>query len=138
MLLLLYFLYIVYFGVVTSDKILFSCISMSSLSRIQRFFSKMKLVKILLRTELKQTNLENRLHISTERPKENFIDTVLLIHFIDELKHCNSDMRMDLQLLVSMFLCLYSISLVARLSFRIIFFRNLFCFISSPCEFAIF
>ena len=59
MLLLLYFLYTVYFGVVTSDKILFSCISMSSLSYIQRFFSKMKLVKILLRTELKQTNLEN-------------------------------------------------------------------------------
>ena len=59
MFLLLYFLYTVYFGVVTSDKILFSCISMSSLSYIQRFFSKMKLVKILLRTELKQTNLEN-------------------------------------------------------------------------------
>ena len=137
MLLLLYFLYTVYFGVVTSDKILFSCISMSSLSYIQRFFSKMKLVKILLRTKLKQTNLENRLHITTETPKEDLIDTVFW-HFTDELKNCNLDMQMDLQLLVLMFLCLHSISLVATLYFRIIFFHNLFCFISSPCEFAIF
>ena len=95
MFLLLYFLYTVYFGVVTSDKILFSCISMSSLSYIQRFFSKMKLVKILLRTKLKQTNLENRLHITTETPKEDLIDTVFW-HFTDELKNCNLDMQMGL------------------------------------------
>ena len=63
-----------YFGVVTSDKILFSCLSKSSLSCIQRFFSKMKLVKTSFRTQLKQTNLENRFHISTESLKEGFND----------------------------------------------------------------
>ena len=39
-----------------------------SIHRVQRFFSKMKLVETLLRTQLKQTHLENRLHISTETP----------------------------------------------------------------------
>ena len=37
----------------------------------------MKLVKALLRTtQLKQTNMENRFHISTESPKEGFNDAV--------------------------------------------------------------
>ena len=57
----------------------------------------MELVKTSLRTQLKQTSLQNRLYISTEIPKEGFNDTVFQ-HFVDELKHCNSDMRMDLQL----------------------------------------
>ena len=39
-----------------------SCINTSNLSSLQRFFSKMKLLKTLLRTQLK--HLENRLHIS--------------------------------------------------------------------------
>ena len=64
------FLYTLYFGVVTYHKILFSCINMSSLSCVQRFFSKMKLVKTLLYTQLKQTNLENQLHISPESQKK--------------------------------------------------------------------
>ena len=59
-------------------------------------------------------------------------------HFIDELKHCNSDMQMDWQLLAPVVLCLYSIYLVAMLSFRMIFFPSLFCFISFSHEFAIF
>ena len=42
---------------------------------------------------------------------------------MDELKHCNSDMRMDLQLLVPVFLRLYSIYLVFILPFRMIFFQ---------------
>ena len=37
-------------------------------------------------TRLKQTNLENRLHISTENPNEGFNDTVSQ-HFVDEFKH---------------------------------------------------
>ena len=78
-------------GVVTSDKMFFSCINRSSLSCVQRLFSKMKLVKTSLRTQLKQTNLENRLHILTEKPKEGFNETVFP-HFMDELKHCNSVM----------------------------------------------
>ena len=41
------------------------------------------------------------------------------------LKHCNSDMRIDLQLLVPVFLCLYSIYSVAMLYFSI-FFINCF------------
>ena len=56
-LLLYYFLY-VYFGVVTSHKIIFSCISTSSLACAQRIFHKMKVVKISLHTQLEQTNLE--------------------------------------------------------------------------------
>ena len=71
----------------------------------------MKLVQTSLRTQLKQTNLENRLHVSIESPKEGFNDTTFQ-HFTDELKHCNSDMRMNLQLLVPVFLCLYSLYLV--------------------------
>ena len=64
-----------YFGVVTSHKIFFSCISTASFLCIQGFFSEMKLVKTLLRTQLKGTNLENRLHILTESPKEGVNDT---------------------------------------------------------------
>ena len=44
----------------------------------------MKLLKIC--TQSKQTNLENRLHISTESPKEGFDDTISQ-YFKDELKH---------------------------------------------------
>ena len=109
---------------------------MRSLPCVQRFFSKMKLAKTSLRTQLTQTNLECRLHISNESPKECFNDTVSQ-HFVDELKHCNSDMRMDLQLLVPVFLCLYLIYLDI-LPFRMISFHNVFCFISFPHEFAIF
>ena len=96
----------------------------------------MKLVKTFLCTQLKQTYLENRLDFSTESPKEGFNDTTFQ-HFADELKHCNSNMRMDLQLLVPVFLCLYSLYLVNVLSYRMIFFHSLFCFISFPREFAI-
>ena len=116
------------FGVVTSDKIHFLCIGTSSLSCIQSFFSKMKLVKTSLRTQLKQTNLENQLHISTESPKKAFNYTVFQ-HYLVELKLCNSNMWMNLQLLVLAILYLYSIYLVALLSFRMIFFHNLVCFL---------
>ena len=80
-LLLYYLLYTVYFVVVTSHKIFFSCISTSSLPYGQRFFSR-KLVKTLLCTQLKQTNLENRFHISTESPK-SFDSTVFNILWIN-------------------------------------------------------
>ena len=69
------FLYTVYFGVVTSRK--------SSLLYVQtRYFSKRKLVKTLLHTQLKQTNLKNRFHISTENLQEGFNDTDFQ-HFVD-------------------------------------------------------
>ena len=97
----------------------------------------MKLVKTSLGIQLKQTNVENRLHISTKSPKEDFTDTVCQ-HFVDELKHCNSDMQMDLQL-VPVFFFSYSTYLVVMLPFKIIIFlHNLFCLISFPHEFAIF
>ena len=131
------FLYTKYVSVVTSHKMFFSCIiSTSSLSYVPRFFSKRELVKTLLRIQLKQTNLENRLHISTESPKG--FNYPVSQHSVDELKHCNSDMRMDLPLLVPVFLCLYSLYLVVMLHFRMIFFHNVFCFISFSCECAIF
>ena len=79
-----------------------------------------------VRTQLKQTNLENRLYILTESPKEDFSATVFQ-HFVDKLKHCNSDRRMDLQVLVPVFWFLYSIYLVTMFSFRMIFRHNLFC-----------
>ena len=63
------------------------------------------------RTQLTQTNLESRFHIATGSPKEFFNDTVFQ-NFVDKLKDCNSDMRMDLQLLVPVFLCLYSIQYI--------------------------
>ena len=49
---------------------------MSSFSCVQRFISKMKLVKTSLHAQLKikQTSLENQLHISTESSKEGFND----------------------------------------------------------------
>ena len=50
----------------------------------------MKLLKTLFHTQSKQTNLENRLHISTESPKEDFDDTDFQ-HSVDELKHCNTN-----------------------------------------------
>ena len=39
----------------------------------------MKLVKTSLHIKLKQTHVENRLHISTESAKEGFNDTVLTL-----------------------------------------------------------
>ena len=63
----------------------------------QRLFSKTKLVKTSLRTQLKQINLKNRFHFLTESPKEGFNDIVFQ-HFVDQLKHCNLDMQMDFQL----------------------------------------
>ena len=124
-----------YFSIVTSGKIFFSCISVSCLSCIQRFFSKLRWGKLCMYS--KQTNLENQLHISTESPKKCFNDTVFQ-NVVDELEYCNSDMQMDLPLLVPVFLCLCLIYLVAMLYFRIIFSGNLFCFPSFPPEFVIF
>ena len=48
---------------------------MSSLSCIQGYISKMKLVETL-KISIKKTNLENQLHISKESPKKSFRDTV--------------------------------------------------------------
>ena len=106
-----------------------SCISVSSLSCVcQRFSSKMKLVKTLLCTKLKQSKLENWFHILIESSEEGFNDIVFQ-HFVDELKHYNSYMWMDLEL-VSVFLCLYSIYLDVMLPFRMILIHNMFCFAS--------
>ena len=112
MYLLLYsFLYTVHFVVVTSQKIFISCIrfisciSTTSLSCIQTFLSQMELVKTLFRTQLKQTNLQNWLHIITESSKEGFND-IAFQYFVDELKHYNKYMKTDLQL-VPVFLYLY-------------------------------
>ena len=87
-------------------------------------------------TQLKQINLENWLCIPIESLKEGFNDT-LFQTFVDEWKHCSPDMQMDLEL-VPVFLCLYSIYLVVMLPFRMIFFHNMFCFISCPCELSVF
>ena len=59
---------------------------------VERFFSKMKLVKTRLRNQLSQVNLENLLFIATEAPKTGFTDSKYDF-FVDELKKNN--MRMD-------------------------------------------
>ena len=100
-------------------KIFFSCISTSSFSSVQRFFSKMKLLKTMFYTQLKQTNLKNQIKISWRRFKKK-VDNVFQ-HFVSELKHYNPDMRMDLQL-VPVFLYLYPVYVVLMLPFRMIFF----------------
>ena len=60
---------------------------------VERFFSKMKLVKTRLRNQLSQVNLENLLFIATEAPKTGFTDSKYDF-FVNELKK-NSKMRMD-------------------------------------------
>ena len=60
---------------------------------VERFFSKMKLVKTRLRNQLSQVNLENLLFIATESPKAGFTDSEYDF-FVDELKN-NNNMRMD-------------------------------------------
>ena len=67
-------------------KILFSYISASGLSCIKDSLSLNQLVKTLLHAQLKQTSLENGLHILTESLKEDSHDNVFQ-HFVDELKH---------------------------------------------------
>ena len=113
MYLLLYFLFSVLFCVVNSHKM---C------SNVQSSFSKMKLVKILLCTQLKQT-WEIIFIFQQKVQKKSFNDTAFQ-HFVDEFKHSNLDRWMDLQLLVLVFLCLYSIYLTIMF-----FFHNMFCFI---------
>ena len=87
-------MYLVLFFYVKS-KMLFSCIITSSLSYGKILFSKKKLVKTSLRTQWKQTNLENWLYVSKELPKKGFDDTVFQ-NFVDGLKNCNSDMRVEM------------------------------------------
>ena len=55
---------------------------------VERFFSKMKLVKTRLRNQLKQTSLESLLFIAMETQKEGFGDDAFE-HFVDELKRQN-------------------------------------------------
>ena len=95
----------------------------------------MELVKTLLCTQLKPANQENRFHISAESPKEDFKVTIFQ-HLIEELKHCKLGVQTDIKL-VPVFLCLYSVCLVVMLPFRMIFFHNVFSFISFPQEFAV-
>ena len=62
---------------------------------VERFFSKMKLIKTWLRNQLKQTSHENLLYITTDSMKEG-LDNIVFEHFVDELKHRNPDIRMNL------------------------------------------
>ena len=53
-------------------------------------------------------NLKNWLYISTESPKQGFNGAVFQ-HFVDELKHCNHDMWMDIQLVPIFFVFIFNI-----------------------------
>ena len=48
------------------------------------------MMKTLLHTQLKQTNMENQLHILTYSTREGFNDTIFQ-HFLDKLKPCKQD-----------------------------------------------
>ena len=61
---------------------------------VERFFSKMKLIKTRLRNNLSQSTLENLSFIATEAPK-NFHDDHYE-HFVNELKRLNPKMRIKL------------------------------------------
>ena len=52
---------------------------------VERFFSKIKLVKARLRNQLSQVNLENLLFIATEAPKTGFTNSEYDF-FVDGLK----------------------------------------------------
>ena len=56
-----------------------------STAYVERFFSKMKLVKTWLRNQLLQLNLENLLSIATEALKTEFTDSEYDF-FVDELR----------------------------------------------------
>ena len=66
--------------------------------------------KNLVNTQLKQTNMENWLHILTESPNEGFNDRVF------------QTFRGRIKTAIPEFLCLYSMNVV-MLPFRITFFR---------------
>ena len=65
-----------------------------SVACVERFFSKMKLVKTHLRNQLSQVTLETLLFIATESPKDGFHDKIYE-YFVDELSGRNPKMRMD-------------------------------------------
>ena len=65
-----------------------------SVACVERFFSKMKLVKTRLRNQLSQVTLENLLFIATESRKDGFDDKIYE-YFVDELCCRNPKMRMD-------------------------------------------
>ena len=46
-------------------------------------------MKTLLHTQLKQTNMENQLHILTDSTREGF--NTIFQHFLDKLKPCKQD-----------------------------------------------
>ena len=62
---------------------------------VERFFSKLKLVKTRLRNQLSQTTLEFLLRIATESTKEGFSDSQYE-YFVDEPKKNNPKMKMSL------------------------------------------
>ena len=53
---------------------------------VERFFSKMTLVKTRLRNQLSKVNLENLLFNAAEAPKTGFTDSEYDFFFVDELK----------------------------------------------------
>ena len=65
-----------------------------SIACIERFFSKMKLIKPCLRNNLSQSTLENLLFTATEAQEHFHSDHYE--HFVNELKRLNSNIRIRL------------------------------------------
>ena len=65
-----------------------------SVACVERLFSKMKLIKIRLRIQLRQLSLDSLLSISTEGPKKFQDDEYKF--FVDELKRLSPNLRIKL------------------------------------------
>ena len=66
-----------------------------SVACVERLFSKMKLIKTRLRSQLSQGHLDQWLRISTESPKEGFSDNTYE-EFVNEIKKGNLKLRIDI------------------------------------------
>ena len=62
---------------------------------VEKLFSKMKLIKTCLRSQLSQVHLDQLLHIATESPIEGFSDDTYE-EFVNEIKKRNPKLRIDI------------------------------------------
>ena len=67
-----------------------------SIASVECLFSQLKMVKMRLHNQLKQTTLYSLLYIVTESPLDGFANGDFT-HFADELKQLNPNMRLKMQ-----------------------------------------
>ena len=67
-----------------------------SIACVERLFSRMKLVKMRLCNQLKQTTLDSLLRIATELTLNGVTTDGDFDHFVNELKRLNPNMRLKI------------------------------------------